>query len=297
MRDTNRRCLAAVFICILTLFVTRSQLCANEESHYAVARQCVEWALPGEDFFAFFDALMADSIKEQVADNVRFRGYEKTIAEIYQQGTRDFLVQDRALESTWDAAARKLMSEFSESELLSLRDYQTRKAGKEFLETATGRKWREKAETVVRAAFEDVRNRVFQGSRYESYRKTIEENIALYEAQGKLPARLVRSDASPVELIPADSQAPLFQVFEALPKKPDKTTFTIDSTKPLLVISSLSELVLARDGKGVLVRLNEKDAKAFAELTRKFRGKVLFLQCTDTLLEGVLSVRLHESQP
>ncbi len=252
-----------------------------------MARQCIEWALPSEDFFAFFDALMANSMKEQVEDNVRFRGYEKIITEIYQQGTRDFLAQDNALASTWDKATRNLMLEFSESELLSVRDYQTRKTGKEFLKTKTGRKWQEKAETIVRTAFEDVRNSVFQGSRYESHKKTIEERIALYEGQGKLPPGLARPDAPPLELKAADSQGPLFQVFEGTLKNTDKPSFAIDSTKPLLVVSTLRDLVLGQDNKGVLFRLNIADSKTFFELTRKFRGKVLFLVCADTVIEGM----------
>jgi hypothetical protein len=79
MRDLHRRFHAAAFIYVLVLVFSGCLLWANDGSHYPLARQCVEWALPGEDFFAFFDALMADSIKQQVADNVRFRGYEKTI--------------------------------------------------------------------------------------------------------------------------------------------------------------------------------------------------------------------------
>ena len=139
----------------------------------------------------------------------------------------------------------------------------------------------------MRAAFEDVRHSVFEGSRYEAYRRTVEEKIGLAEAQGKLPAHLVRADAPPIELKPADSQDAIFQVFEGIPKESDKPSFAIDFKNPLLVVSSLSDLVLAQDGKGVLIRLNERDTKIFAELTRKFQGRVLFVQCTETLIEGM----------
>lgn len=113
------------------------------------------------------------------------------------------------------------------------------------------------------------------------------KKIALAEAQGKLPAGLVRPDAPPIELKPADSQDPIFRVFEGIPRESDKPGFTIDFKNPLLVVSTLSDLVLAKDGKGVLIRLNERDTKVFAELTRKFKGRILFVQCTETLMEGM----------
>jgi hypothetical protein len=286
--SNNYRAFPATFlICALLSVAFAPSLYADEKSHYTIARDCVEYSLSSEDFFAFFDALTADSIKEQLVDNVRFRGYEKVTTEIHQQATREFLVKDKALESTWDKAARKLMLEFLETELLSVRDYQTRKTGKEFLETAAGKKWHEKAETIVRAAFEDVRHSVFEGSKYETYRHTVEEKIAQAEARGKLPAGLIRSGAPPTELKPVDSQDPIFRIFEAVLKNEEKPAYAINDTKPLLAVSTLSDLIIARDGKGILIRLNESDTKAFAELTRKFQGQVLFVQCTGTLFEGM----------
>jgi hypothetical protein len=187
----------------------------------------------------------------------------------------------------WDKAARQFTSEFSESELVSVRAYQQRKTGKEFLSTETGKKWLQKAEPIVRSAFEEVRQTIFHGSGYEAYRKAIKQKIALHEAQGKLPAALVRADAPPLELKPADSDRALFQIFEGIPRNADKTNYTIDSTKPLLVVYTLRDMILAQDSKGVFLRLNEKDTKAFADLTKKFEGRVLFLQCTNELMEGM----------
>ena len=54
-----------------------------------------------------------------------------------------------------------------------------------------------------------------------------------------------------------------------------------------LSLRSANQLPLAKDGKGVLIRLNERDTKVFAELTRKFQGRILFVQCTKTLIEGM----------
>ncbi|HVN96172.1 MAG TPA: hypothetical protein VMT62_07070 [Syntrophorhabdaceae bacterium] len=231
---------------------------------------------------------MEDSVKRQIEDNLRFRGYEKTITEIYQQVTRDFLMRENALAKTWDEAATKLTSEFSETELRAVRDYyQNHKSDKEFLETQAGRKWHEKVESIIQSAFEHVRHSVFEGSRYETYRKDVDEKIALYESQGKLPAGLVRRDAPPMELKPADSDEPIFRIFEGIPKESERLSFAIDDKKPLLVVSTITDLILAQDGKGVLIRLNEKDTKTFAEITRKFQDKILFVQCTDSLLEGM----------
>ena len=171
MRNNSRRFLATFFLCAVLSVALASRLCADEPSHYDVARKCIEWSLPSEDFFAFFDAIVADSLKEQLVDKVRFKGYEKIATDIDQEATREFLAKDRALESTWDKAARTLMEQFSESELLSVRDYQTRKTGKEFLETTVGRKWCEKAEPIVKAAFEDVRRCVFEGLSIRSIQK------------------------------------------------------------------------------------------------------------------------------
>lgn len=190
MAGRQNRLLVVVFACAAILVVFSPRLHASEDSQYATARQCVEWSLSSDDFFAFFDTITMDSIKERLANNVRFRGYEQIVAQIHQQATRDFLTQNGALESTWDKAARNLMSEFSESELLLVRDYQTRETGKDFLETKVGKKWKDRAETIVRAAFEDGRRNVFEGSRYEVYKKAVEQKIAQAEAEGKIPMPL-----------------------------------------------------------------------------------------------------------
>jgi hypothetical protein len=96
---------------------------------------------------------------------------------------------------------------------------------------------------------------------------------------------LVVIEAAAADIRPGDSDAPLFEIFEALPMQSERPKVTFELTQPLLVVSSVGELILARDNKGVLIRLNEKDAKIFAELTRKFEGRMLILKTSDDLFE------------
>lgn len=280
--------LLSICSCLLLHFICVSFSFADEQSHYKIARGCAEWALQEKDYFAFIDTLMAESIKQQVVDDPSLLGYQKPVTEIYQQGARDFLTGIKALQSTWDQAARKLMLEFSETELRTLRDYQNKKIGKEFLDTETGRKWQEKAEVIIQSSVDDVRRSLFSGSKEDIYRRAIQRRIDQYQAQGKIPAGLIQSYPKPsdTDLKPADSDKALFQVFEGIPRNPEKTSFVI-SGEPVLVVSTISDLVLAKDYKGILIRLNAKDTRAFAELTKKFQGKVLFIVCTDKIMEGM----------
>jgi hypothetical protein len=248
-----------------------------------VAKECAEWSLPEKQYFEFFDQLMADSLKEPIADSAKLSGNEKAIVEIYQQGTRDFLAQNKALEKTWDKAARKLMLEFSEKELLLVRDYQDKKVGRGFLHTKTGKKWRERAEPIIQSAVDEVRQSL--DPKYESYRKTIQERIESYSAQGKIPADLVRPGAP--ELKPIDSDTPLFEIFEGIPLNPDKPSFKVNFSKPLLVVSTLSDLRLEEDGKGVVLRLNPKDTYTFTKLEIEYKGRILFWRGADNVMEGM----------
>jgi hypothetical protein len=43
----------------------------------------------------------------------------------------------------------------------------------------------------------------------------------------------------------------------------------------LLMIRSVRQLIPHRDGKGVTIILNEKDKQRYAELTRRFKGRLL----------------------
>jgi len=92
-------------------------------------------------------------------------------------------------------------------------------------------------------------------------------------------------EAAAADIKPVDSDAPLFEIFEAIPIQADHPKVTFEPTQPLLVVSSIRDLNLARDNKGVMVGLNEKDTKTLAELTRKFEGRMLILKTTNDIIE------------
>jgi hypothetical protein len=82
------------------------------------------------------------------------------------------------------------------------------------------------------------------------------------------------------DLKPSDSSAPVLQYFETVQIAPraghaDAPNFTFDAGKPLLTIRSVRQLIPHRDGKGVTIVLNEKDRQQYAELTRRFKGRLL----------------------
>lgn len=82
------------------------------------------------------------------------------------------------------------------------------------------------------------------------------------------------------DLKPSDSSAPILQYFAPVQIAPraghsDAPNFTFDAGKPLITITSVRQLIPHRDGKGVTIILNEKDKQRYAELTRRFKGRLL----------------------
>ena len=82
------------------------------------------------------------------------------------------------------------------------------------------------------------------------------------------------------DIKPTDSSAPVLQYFEPVQIAPkaghtDAPNFTFDQRKPLLTITSVHQLIPHRDGKGVTIVLNEKDKQRYAELTRRFKSRLL----------------------
>jgi DNA gyrase/topoisomerase IV subunit A len=63
--------------------------------------------------------------------------------------------------------------------------------------------------------------------------------------------------------------------------------FTFDDKHPLLVIYSVSDLMLARDNKGVLITLTSDDAKKFAEISRKYNDALLLLEADGQVLQAM----------
>ena len=93
------------------------------------------------------------------------------------------------------------------------------------------------------------------------------------------------------DVAPADTTAPLFRIFAAIPMKPAdsavRTQLTFDAKYPLLVVRSVSDLRLARDQKGVLITLTSADTKKFAEITRKYDQGLLLLEANGRVLEAM----------
>jgi hypothetical protein len=91
------------------------------------------------------------------------------------------------------------------------------------------------------------------------------------------------------DIKPADSAAPLLTIYEP------KFTSSGSEAQPakaelgrrLLVISSVRDLVLARDNKGVLLGLTSADTKKFSEITRRFDKRYLVVMATDDIMEVI----------
>jgi len=93
------------------------------------------------------------------------------------------------------------------------------------------------------------------------------------------------------EIKPTDPKTPLFRIFASIPMKPAgrdaATGVTFDDKHPLLVVRSVSDLRLARDGKGVLITLMPVDAQKFAAVTRKYNQGLLLLETENRVLDAM----------
>jgi hypothetical protein len=93
------------------------------------------------------------------------------------------------------------------------------------------------------------------------------------------------------EYFPADHTKPLFRIFAPIsmptPADGPRPKFTFDDEHPLLVVHSVSDLMLARDNKGVLITLTPEDAKKFAEITRKYNDALLLLEADGEVLQAM----------
>jgi hypothetical protein len=114
---------------------------------------------------------------------------------------------------------------------------------------------------------------------------------------------LLAGSASGADVKPRDTSKPLFRVLA--PTKIEHSAkgpvATVDDKHPLLVVWSVRDLSLARDGKSVLITLQPKDAKAFAAATQKYNHGLLVLEgdgrvlqamyVTAPVLEGVIGFK------
>jgi hypothetical protein len=93
--------------------------------------------------------------------------------------------------------------------------------------------------------------------------------------------------AAAPDIRPADPGTPVFRIFAPTPMKGDQSRLTFDNAHPLLAVSAVRDLRLADDRKGVQITLNPDDARAFAILTRKYKGSVLLLESNGRVLEAL----------
>ena len=101
--------------------------------------------------------------------------------------------------------------------------------------------------------------------------------------------------AALADLRPSGSAAPILQYFAPIqiaprPGHEDAPNFTFDQRKPLLTITSVRQLLVHRDGRGVTIVLNEKDRQRYAEITRQFRGRLLICVAASNVISvGVVT--------
>jgi len=97
------------------------------------------------------------------------------------------------------------------------------------------------------------------------------------------------------DLKPTDSNAPVLQYFAPvqIPPRPgyeDAPNLTFDRRKPLLSITSVRQLSVHRDGRGVTILLNDKDRRRYAQLTRQFKGRQLIcVAAADVIGVGIVT--------
>jgi len=96
--------------------------------------------------------------------------------------------------------------------------------------------------------------------------------------------------AAAADIKPDDPSTPLLKIYEPKftslggPAERAKAELILP---PLLVISSVRDVRLGRDNKGVLLGFTEADTKTFAELTTRFDQKYLVVAATDDTMEVI----------
>jgi hypothetical protein len=110
-------------------------------------------------------------------------------------------------------------------------------------------------------------------------------------------AVLLASSGVAADIKPADSRTPVFRIYQAFPNPTQRRLtpgpqVTFDARMPLLVVWSVRDVKLARDHKGVVLTLNDKDRATFAALSRSYSNGLLLVEGQGTILIG-----LHIGQP
>jgi hypothetical protein len=100
---------------------------------------------------------------------------------------------------------------------------------------------------------------------------------------------LLAASAPGADVKPHDTSKPLFRVLA--PTKIEKSAkgpvLTVGGEHPLLVVWSVRDLSLGRDGKSVLITLQPKDAKVFAAATQRYNHGLLVLEGDGRVLQAM----------
>jgi hypothetical protein len=100
---------------------------------------------------------------------------------------------------------------------------------------------------------------------------------------------LLPASAPGADVKPHDTSKPLFRVLA--PTKIEQSTkgpiLTVGGERPLLVVRSVRDLSLGRDGKSVLITLQPNDAKVFASATQKYNHGLLVLEGDGRVLQAM----------
>jgi hypothetical protein len=100
---------------------------------------------------------------------------------------------------------------------------------------------------------------------------------------------LLAASALGADIKPYDTSKPLFRVLA--PTKIEQSAkgpvATVDDKHPLLVVWSVRDLSLGRDGKSVLIALQSKDAKVLAAATQKYNHGLLVLEGDGRVLQAM----------
>ena len=83
------------------------------------------------------------------------------------------------------------------------------------------------------------------------------------------------------------SKLPVLEIFEPKMGGATMTQMGFDVRHPLLTVRVCREVHLAKDGRGVLLVLNEQDRKTFSEITTEFNGRPLIFRTAGGVMRPI----------
>jgi hypothetical protein len=108
---------------------------------------------------------------------------------------------------------------------------------------------------------------------------------------------LVFASVIMADVKPGDARTPVFRIYLAV-SSPNQQKMvggpqvSFDSKRPLLVISSARDVRPSRNGRGIVFTLTDRDAKAFAAISRKYTNGLLIVEG-----QGKVLTVMHITEP